>query len=120
VPELLRTGSTRYLVGHETLGQFADGAWTYYLPDALGSIRQTVDGAGAVVSAREWSPCGVEVGAAQPGLGYTGEWFDGDAGLLYLRARWYDASTGRFLAEDSFPGVIFLPPTQHAYMYAHT
>ena len=49
-------GDALYLVGHDTLGQCADGAWTYYLPDALGSVRQATDGAGAVVSAREWSP----------------------------------------------------------------
>ena len=39
---------------------------------------------------REWTPFGVEVDTPQAGLGYTGEWFDGSAGFLYLRARWYD------------------------------
>jgi len=80
VPELLLHSPSShspflYLVGHDTLGQW-DGAWTYYLPDALGSIRQAVDGAGAVVGAREWSPYGVDaalssakgVGVAQAGL----------------------------------------------------
>ena len=92
IPEMLSAGDALYLVGHETLGQYADGAWTYYLPDALGSVRQATDSAGAVVSAREWSPYGVElalsgaegVGAAQAGLGYTGEWFDGDVGLVVV------------------------------------
>ena len=64
-------------------------------------MRQAVDGAGAVVSAREWSPYGVEVGGAQPGLGYAGEWFDAEVGLQYLRARWYDAEVGRFTSRDS-------------------
>jgi hypothetical protein len=53
VPEMLSDGDALYLVGHETLGQW-DGAWSYYLPDALGSVRQATDGAGTVVSAREW------------------------------------------------------------------
>jgi len=109
VPELLSTGSARYLVGHDTLGQW-DGAWTYYLPDALGSVRQATDGAGAVVSAREWSPYGVEVGAAQPGLGYTGEWFDDDVGLVYLRARWYSLRDGIFLSRDPIKSE---PPYQY-------
>ena len=86
VPELLSDGNAVYLVGHETLGQYAGGAWAYYLSDALGSVRQATDGVGAVVSAREWSPYGEEVGAAQAGLGYTGEWFDGAVGLQYLLA----------------------------------
>ena len=56
VPELLSAGGTLYLVGHETLGQWDGADWAYYLPDALGSVRQVADGAGAVVSAREWTP----------------------------------------------------------------
>ena len=39
VPELLSDGDALYLVGHETLGQFADDAWAYYLPDALGQAQ---------------------------------------------------------------------------------
>ena len=100
LPEMLATGNTLYLVGHETLGQYVGSAWTYYLPDALGSVRQATDGAGAVVSAREWSPYGVEAGGAQAGLGYTGEWYDAAVGLLYLRARWLDVATGRFTQAD--------------------
>jgi hypothetical protein len=79
VPELLVTTEstnpepTLYVVGHETLGRWDGATWAYHLPDALGSLRQTVDGAGAVADAREWTPYGVEVGAAQAGLGYTGD-----------------------------------------------
>jgi RHS repeat-associated protein len=58
------------------------------------------DAAGAVVSGREWTPYGVEVGAAQAGLGYTGEWWDAAVGLQYLRARWYAPQIGRFTRMD--------------------
>jgi RHS repeat-associated protein len=34
------------------------------------------------------------------GLGYTGEWYDANVGLTYLRARWYDGTTGRFTQKD--------------------
>jgi len=37
--------------------------------------------------------------------------------LLYLRARWYDPATGRFLTRDPFPGLAALPQTQHPYVY---
>ncbi|HDQ73895.1 MAG TPA: hypothetical protein ENN19_17630 [Chloroflexi bacterium] len=113
VPEILSDGDALYLVGHDTLGQW-DGAWTYYLPDALGSVRQATDGAGAVVSAREWSPYGVEVGSAQEGPGYTGECFDGDVGLVYLRARWYDVDAGRFTQVDP----LRLEPNPYLYAQA--
>jgi RHS repeat-associated protein len=118
VPEMLRDGENLYLVGHDTLGRFADGEWAYYLPDALGSVRQVVDGAGAVVSAREWTPYGAEVGAGQAGLGYTGEWWDGDVGLLYLRARWYAPGTGRFTQGDVWHGNQQQPLTMNPYLYA--
>jgi RHS repeat-associated protein len=84
-----------YLVGH----------------DALGSVRQAVDATPAVVAARAWSPYGVEVGGAQAGLGYTGEWWDAGVGLQYLRARWYDVATGSFLVRDAVEG-------NHPYQYA--
>ncbi|MEM2125666.1 MAG: hypothetical protein QXQ53_04645 [Candidatus Methanosuratincola sp.] len=69
VPELLAqsTGSqsTAYLLGHETLGWAEGGVWRYVLPDALGSVRQMVNAAGAVVAVREWDPYGREVGGPQ-------------------------------------------------------
>ncbi|OWR32511.1 hypothetical protein CDO73_02595 [Saccharibacillus sp. O23] len=30
-------------------------------------------------------------------FGYSGEFWDGDTGLQYLRSRWYDPSIGRFI-----------------------
>jgi len=57
-----------------------------------------------------------EGGWANP-LQYTEEQWDADAGLLYLRARWYDPGTGRFLTRDPFPGLAALPQTQHPYVY---
>jgi len=117
VPEVLSSGATRYLLGAETLGQWDGAAWAYYLPDALGSVRQTVDGAGAVTADREWSPYGVEVGGAQAGLGYAGEWQDADTGLVYLRARWYQAETGRFTQVDPWEGDIWEPLSLNDYSY---
>jgi len=58
-------------------------------------------------------------------FGYTGEtcpersegWTSAATGLQYLRARWYDPTTGRFTQVDPFPGVLSLPGTQHPYSY---
>jgi len=36
----------------------------------------------------------------QPFFAYTGREWDGDVGLFYYRARWYDAGVGRFISED--------------------
>jgi len=81
-------------------------------------VRQVTDGAGAVVQTREWAPYGEEVGGAQSGLGYTGEWWDTGASLLYLRARWYAPGVGRFTTEDPAPGYARIPRSLHIYVYA--
>ncbi len=36
---------------------------------------------------------------------------------MFLRARYYDPSTGRFLSRDSFPGYVSLPQSQNPYAY---
>jgi hypothetical protein len=48
IPELLSDGDGLYLVAHDTLGSWDGAAWAFYLPDALGSFRQEMDGSGDV------------------------------------------------------------------------
>ena len=33
-------------------------------------------------------------------FGYCGEYYDSSTSYIYLRARWYDSATGRFISED--------------------
>jgi RHS repeat-associated protein len=44
---------------------------------------------------------------------YRGEQYDADLGLYYLRARYYNPATGRFLSRDPFDGYIDVPATLH-------
>jgi RHS repeat-associated protein len=76
-----------------------------------------VDGAGEVLDDRTWTPFGVEEGTAQGGLGYTGEWWDAEVSLLYLRARWYDPTAGRFMTEDPWEGNLIQPQTLQGFSY---
>lgn len=92
--------STHYLPG---LAQYGSNAWSYYLPDRLGSVRQLTDHSGAVTLARSYDPFGnglEQVGAGQSTFGYTGEQMD-PTGLVFLRARYYNPGSGRFLTADS-------------------
>lgn len=43
---------------------------------------------------------------------FNGQYDDTTLGYLYLRARWYDPQTGRFLSKDPFPGVLTNPASQ--------
>ena len=48
----------------------------------------------------------------------SGEQFDPDLGLYYLRARYYNPATGRFLSRDPENGKPYVPATLHKYLYA--
>ena len=48
----------------------------------------------------------------------SGEQYDSDLGLYYLRARYYNPNTGRFLSRDPEDGNAKIPATLHKYLYA--
>ncbi|MEQ1906698.1 MAG: RHS repeat-associated core domain-containing protein [Pirellulaceae bacterium] len=50
---------------------------------------------------------------------YSGEAFDTRINQQYLRARWYDPSTGRFTSLDPFAGNKTDPQSLHKYLYTH-
>jgi RHS repeat-associated protein len=52
-------------------------------------------------------------------LGYNGEYSDSDLALIYLRARWYDPSTGRFHTRDPYQGTFDDPMSLQGYLFAH-
>jgi RHS repeat-associated protein len=49
---------------------------------------------------------------------YRGEQYDPDLGLYYLRARYYNPLTGRFMSRDPEDGKPIDPKTLHRYLYA--
>ena len=49
---------------------------------------------------------------------YRGEQYDSDLGLYYLRARYYNPSTGRFLHRDPEDGKTKVPQSLHKYLFA--
>lgn len=110
-----------YLYGHDLLAEESSSGWAWHLGDGLGSVRQLTDDSGQVTLAQGYTPFGVllwSAGSAASGYGFTGEQHDPSAGLYYLRARYYDPATGRFLTRDPFPGFTFDPISQHPYVYA--
>jgi RHS repeat-associated protein len=79
---------------------------------ATGASRPTYDAFGEVRT---------ESGTLSTDFLFTGEQFDAKArqwqGLYYLRARYYDPSTGRFLTRDPVPAPERRPETLNAYPY---
>ncbi len=88
--------------------------------DALGSVRAEVSDQGAIAKAFRYAAYGeiVQPNANTPTLlGFAGELRD-PSGLIYLRARWYDAAIGRFVSKDRFGGTIGRPETLNGFNYA--
>lgn len=50
-------------------------------------------------------------------FGYSGEYYDDETGYYYLRARYYDPTTGSFTQKDTYSGEITSPATLNPYGY---
>ena len=107
---------TSYLYGRERLA--IDGSpRTWFIGDALGSVRQTLNDSGVALNATSYGPWGQPQSTLSSPFGFTGELQQG--GEVYLRARWYTPSSGRFVSVDPFAGFPEQPYSLNAYQYAY-
>ncbi len=104
--------------------QFINNTWTtsFYGYDGSGSVRQLTDSTGKITDEYEYDAYGnsfTKSGTTPNNYLYRGEQFDSDLGLYYLRARYYNPSTGRFLSRDPLDGNAINPASLHKYLYAN-
>jgi RHS repeat-associated protein len=104
--------------------QVVSGTWTasFYGYDGFGNVRQLMDRTGAVTDSYEYDAWGNTINSAGTTANnyfYRGEQYDSDLGLYYLRARYFNPLTGRFLRRDSQEGSTRTPASLHKYMYAN-
>jgi RHS repeat-associated protein len=127
VVEELTSGAVtrRYTYGLQRISQdqLISGTWTpsYYGYDGFGSVRQLTNSAGTVADTYDHDAWGnaINVTGSTPNVYlYRGEQYDSDLSLYYLRARYYNPMTGRFLTLDPAEGVIGSPFSLHKYLYA--
>ena len=86
----------------------AAGTVSWLLADNEGTIRDvaqyTTGGGTSIVDHLVYDAFGnitsQTTGATTPRFTYTGQQYDAVTRLSYYRARWYDASTGRFMSQD--------------------
>ena len=100
-----------YTYGHQRISenQLIESVWTpsYYEYDGEGSVRQLTSSAGTPTDTYEYDAFGNELnhtGITSNNYLYRGEQYDSDLSLYYLRARYYNPLTGRFLSVDSQAG----------------
>ncbi len=94
------------------------GDWTYAVQDGLGSVRGLIDTALGVNGTHTYDPYGNYIGTAPTTayFGFTGEQTDPND-LLFLRARYYDPSSGVFQSLDPFEGFMRIPMSLNGYSW---
>ena len=111
-----------YTRGDELLSMERDGEVWYYLYDGHGSVRTLTNEAGRVTDRYSYDAYGnllEKEGDSKNEFLYTGEQYNANTGLYYLRARYMNPSTGTFISMDSYQGSIYDPVTLHKYLYAN-
>lgn len=95
---------------------------SFYHVDGLGSTRLLTDVQGNVLNRYAYDAFGRIIQQSGPTANlylYAGEQRDAILGLDYLRARYLDTSTGRFVSADPFEGAPGAPLSLHRYLYAN-
>ncbi|MBO5088229.1 MAG: hypothetical protein J6C01_06100, partial [Lachnospiraceae bacterium] len=111
-----------YTRGDELLSMERNGEVWYYLYDGHGSVRTLTNEAGRVTDRYAYDAYGnllEKEGDTKNEFLYTGEQYNANTGLYYLRARYMNPSTGTFISMDSYQGSIYDPVTLHKYLYAN-
>src|SRR5262249_15500267 len=93
----------------------------FYAVDGLGSTRALTDSSGAVTDRYVYDAFGrtiSQTGSTVNVYLFAGEQRDSSDGMDYLRARYFDGQTGRFLSRDRATGVPVAPLSWHRYIYA--
>jgi RHS repeat-associated protein len=111
--------------------QLIGSVWTpsFFSYDGGGNVRQLTNSAGTVTDSYEYDAYGnsFTVSGSTPNeMMYRGEQYDSDLGLYYLRARYYNPATGRFMSRDpndprlrDSDGIPTDPQYLHKYLYAN-
>ncbi len=126
VTEASDTGQTvsKYDYGLDqlvSLNNRVEGRSFFHL-DALRSTVNLTDGSGSARQSILYDAWGNErerVGVSANKFTFTGHEKDEETGLIYAKARFYDADIGRFLNQDTYLGDVGTPPSLHRYTYTH-
>src|SRR5262249_31950337 len=112
-----------YTHGNQLISQTRTGGGAhFYLTDGQLSVRQLATAAGAGRGTYTHHALCVLFGSAGStpnNKRLTGEQIAPHVGFYYLRARYDDQTTGRFITTDPVLGNIFDPVSLHRYLYAN-
>jgi RHS repeat-associated protein len=116
---MIKDGSTYYIEGPSDtpIEQISGTTPTYYSTDQLGSTTALTDSSGSTTATYSYDAYGnqtANTGTASTPFRYAGQYTDPETGLYYLRARYYDPTSGQFLTRDPLE-----TSTRQPYSYAN-
>ncbi|HZU35900.1 MAG TPA: RHS repeat-associated core domain-containing protein [Gemmataceae bacterium] len=118
VPVVIDDGSQYVYGANGLVEQVVNGTPSYYLSDGLGSTLAVCDGSGTVQQTYSYDVYGQATAGVNnhpTEYGFAGQQAD-PTELQYLRARYYDPTTGRFLSRDPLSAAD--PAGHQPYAYA--
>ncbi len=94
-----------YSYGNDLLAMKQDGEVYYFFYDRLGSVRNVTDDGNPASTVRSYLSDAfgnvvASSGTITSAYQFTGEEYDSDPELVYLRARYYNPEEGRFISRD--------------------
>lgn len=116
--------SSYYIYGLTQLsqGSSSSSSRNYYLEDGMGNVRFLTSSSGSRRSYMDYDPYGNlwrSFADSSSEFTFKGEpEMDLSDPLFYMRARYYDPVTGRFISRDPVSGLKTMPQTQNPYSYA--
>ncbi len=116
-------GSWWVYAGSRALAQATPDGQVHYLhEDPRGDVRLVTDAAGAVTDTFTYSVDGevtARTGTTAVSVGWNGEYTDPATGMVWLRARWFDPASARFITADPWQGNPANPVSLNRYLYAN-
>lgn len=115
-------------LGYGVISQTQNDEINYLLYDGIGSTRMIANSSGSIVETYDYDAFG-QILHTSPGVTskdaltnilFVGEQFDPELQMIYLRARYYDSSIGRFNRLDPIIGDLDDPLSINNYTYAHS
>ena len=97
-----------------------NGGMMYYEFDGLGSVIGLNNRHGEKIEDYRYDVFGnLQTGITSPYniKGYTGHSYDDISSLVYMNARWYNPSSGRFMQKDTYRGNLSTPQSLNQYAY---
>ncbi|MFD2115260.1 RHS repeat domain-containing protein [Paenibacillus yanchengensis] len=98
----------------------AAGEKGYYMVNGHGDVTGITDTEGELINEYTYDIWGKPLEHSETieqSFRYSGEYWDEETNLQYLRVRWYDSSIGRFINENTYEGEIINPLTFNLYVY---